>query len=161
MPVFETGMLRGAALAEQGAVDEAIARIREGVTKWTRLGRTFLLPYSLAFLAQGLVRHRDQAAALAACARVWRWQMSRASIFGMRNYTALPGPCCSPKTSSTRAEPPFSTQSTLRKPNKRNRWNARHRQPARLWRDQGSRSKLANYSLRFTAGSPKASTRSI
>jgi hypothetical protein len=123
MSVFETGMLRGAALAEQGAVDEAIARIREGVTKWTRLGRTFLLPYSLAFLAQGLVRHRDQAAALAACARVWRWQMSRASIFGMRNYTALPGPCCSPKTSSTRAEPPFSTQSTLRKPNKRNRWN--------------------------------------
>jgi predicted ATPase len=64
--VFETGMLRGAALAEQGAVDEAIARIREGVTKWTRLGRTFLLPYGLAFLAQGLVRHGDQAAALAA-----------------------------------------------------------------------------------------------
>jgi hypothetical protein len=44
MSVFETGMPRGAALAEQGAVDEAIARIREGVTKWTRLGRTFLLP---------------------------------------------------------------------------------------------------------------------
>ena len=64
--IFETGMLRGAALAEQGAVDEAIARIREGVTKWTRLGRTLLLPYGLAFLAQGLVRHGDQAAALAA-----------------------------------------------------------------------------------------------
>ena len=64
--IFETGMLRGAALAEQGAVDEAIARIREGVTKWTRLGRTMLLPYGLAFLAQGLVRHGDQAAALAA-----------------------------------------------------------------------------------------------
>ena len=63
---FETGMLRGAALTEQGAIDEAIARIREGVTKWTRLGRTFLLPYGLAFLAQGLVRHGDQAAALAA-----------------------------------------------------------------------------------------------
>jgi hypothetical protein len=162
MSVFETGMLRGAALAEQGAVDEAIARIREGVTKWTRLGRTFLLPYSLAFLAQGLVRHRDQAAALAACARVWRWQMSRASIFGMRNYTALPGPCCSPKTSSTRAEPPFSTQSTLRKPNKRNRWNCA---PPPASRGSGvtrvSRSKLANYSLRFTVGSAKASTRSI
>ena len=36
MSVFETGMLRGAALAEQGAVDEAIARIREGVTKWVK-----------------------------------------------------------------------------------------------------------------------------
>jgi predicted ATPase len=64
--IFEPAMLRGAALAEQGAVDEAIARIREGVTKWTRLGRTFLLSYGLAFLAQGLVRHGDQAAALAA-----------------------------------------------------------------------------------------------
>jgi predicted ATPase len=64
--IFEAGMLRGAALTEQGAVDEAIARIREGVTKWTRLGRTLFLPYGLAFLAQGLVRHGDQAAALAA-----------------------------------------------------------------------------------------------
>jgi hypothetical protein len=129
MSVFETGMLRGAALAEQGAVDETIARIREGVTKWTRLGRTFLLPYSLAFLAQGLVRHRDQAAALAACARVWRWQMSRASIFGMRNYTALPGPCCSPKTSSTRAEAQAQQAKSLEL-----RATA---SLARLWRDQG------------------------
>jgi predicted ATPase len=64
--IFGTGMLRGAALAEQGAVDEAIARIRESVAKWTRLGRTFLLPYGLAFLAQELVRHGDQAAALVA-----------------------------------------------------------------------------------------------
>ena len=39
--IFEPGMLRGAALVGQGAVDEAIARIREGVTKWTGLGRTF------------------------------------------------------------------------------------------------------------------------
>ena len=66
MSVFETGMLRGAALAEQGSVDETIARTREGVTKWTRLGRTLLLPYGLAFLAEVLVRHGDQAAALAA-----------------------------------------------------------------------------------------------
>src|SRR5712671_925122 len=42
-------------VAGQGAVDEAIARIREGVTKWTRLGRTLLLPYGLAFLAEVLV----------------------------------------------------------------------------------------------------------
>ena len=96
------------------------------------------------------------------CARVWRWQMSRASIIGMRNYTALPGSCCSPKTSSTRAEPPFSTQSTLRKPNKRNRWNcapppASHASGV----TRGSRSKLANCSLRFTGGSLRVSTRAI
>jgi len=64
--MLEPGMLRGVALIGQGAVDEAIARIREGVTEWTRLGRTILLPYGLAFLAEGLARHGDQAGALAA-----------------------------------------------------------------------------------------------
>ncbi len=59
---LEPGMLRGAALVGQGAVEEAIGRIREGVTKSTRLGR----PYGLAFLAEGLVSHGDRAAALAA-----------------------------------------------------------------------------------------------
>jgi predicted ATPase len=39
---------------------------REGVTKWTRLGHTDFLPYSLAFLAEGLARHGDRTAALAA-----------------------------------------------------------------------------------------------
>ena len=63
---FEPSMLRGAALLGQGAVDEATARIREGVTNWIRLGRTHLLPYGLAFLAEGLARHGDRAPALAA-----------------------------------------------------------------------------------------------
>src|SRR5271165_733898 len=58
--VYEPDMLRGVALLGQGAVDEAIARIREGITKWTRL----YLPYGLAFLAEGLARHGDRAAAL-------------------------------------------------------------------------------------------------
>jgi len=63
--IYETGMLYGAALLGQGAAEEAIARIREGVAKWTRLGRTVHLPYGLAFLAEGLARHGDRAAALA------------------------------------------------------------------------------------------------
>jgi class 3 adenylate cyclase/predicted ATPase len=64
--IYEPGMLRGMALLGQGAIDEAIARIREGVTKWTRLGHTDFLPYGLAFLAEGLARHGDRTAALAA-----------------------------------------------------------------------------------------------
>ncbi len=64
--IYEPGILRGVALLGQGAVEEAIARIREGVTRWTRLGRTNLLAYGLAFLAEGLARHGDRAAALAA-----------------------------------------------------------------------------------------------
>jgi class 3 adenylate cyclase/predicted ATPase len=62
----ETGMLRGAALLAQGAVDEAIARIREGVAKWTGLGRTKEFPFGLASLAEGLARRGDRAGALAA-----------------------------------------------------------------------------------------------
>jgi predicted ATPase len=64
--IYQTGILRGSALVEQDAVDEAIARIREGIAEWTRLGRTYLLPYGLAFLAEGLARHGDRTAALTA-----------------------------------------------------------------------------------------------
>ena len=64
--VYEPGILRGAALLGQGAADEAIAWIRQGVTQWTRLGRTIYLPYGLAFLAQGFARHGERTAALAA-----------------------------------------------------------------------------------------------
>jgi class 3 adenylate cyclase/predicted ATPase len=64
--MLEPDMLRGVALAGQGAVDEAIARIREGMANCARLGRTILLPYGLAFLAEGLAQHGDRAAALVA-----------------------------------------------------------------------------------------------
>ncbi len=59
---LDLGIVHGAALVGQGAAEEAIARIREGVTKSTGLGR----PYGLAFLAEGLAWHGDRAAALAA-----------------------------------------------------------------------------------------------
>jgi class 3 adenylate cyclase/predicted ATPase len=64
--IWEAGMLRGGALAGQGADDEAIDCIRGGITRWTQLGRTHYLPYGLALLAEGLARHGDRAAALAA-----------------------------------------------------------------------------------------------
>jgi class 3 adenylate cyclase/predicted ATPase len=62
--IYEPSMLRGIALLGQGAVEEAIASIREGVTQWTQLGRTYYLPYGFAFLAEGLASHGDRAAAL-------------------------------------------------------------------------------------------------
>jgi predicted ATPase len=58
---LDLGIVHGAALVGQGGAEEAIARIREGVTKSTGLGR----PYGLAFLAEGLARQGDRAAALA------------------------------------------------------------------------------------------------
>ena len=59
---FQPGMVHGAALVGQGAAEEAITRIREGVTKSTGPGR----PYGLAFLAEGLARWGNRTAALAA-----------------------------------------------------------------------------------------------
>ena len=56
----------------------------------------------------------------------------------MRNCTALPGTCCSPKTASTRVRPPFSKRSALPKPNRRNRWSCA-RDLAWLWGEQGRR----------------------
>ncbi|HXA21585.1 MAG TPA: AAA family ATPase [Acetobacteraceae bacterium] len=64
--IYEPGMLRGVALLGQGAVEEAIASLRGGVTQWTQLGRTYFLPYGFAFLAEGLALHGDRAAALTA-----------------------------------------------------------------------------------------------
>jgi predicted ATPase len=63
---MEPGILHGAALLGQGAVGEAITRIRNGTNEWTGLGRTALLPYGFAFLAEGLAQHGDHASALIA-----------------------------------------------------------------------------------------------
>jgi class 3 adenylate cyclase/tetratricopeptide (TPR) repeat protein len=58
----EPGIVHGAALIGRGGAPEATDRIREGLTKSTRLGR----PYGLAFLAQSLAWRGDRAGALAA-----------------------------------------------------------------------------------------------
>jgi len=62
--IHEPGILRGAALIEQGATEEAVARIREAVTRWAGLGR--YRTYGFAFLAEGLARQGDRTSALAA-----------------------------------------------------------------------------------------------
>jgi len=59
---LDLGIVHGAALVGQGGAEEAIARIREGVTKSAGLGR----PYGLAFLAEEYTWRGDRAAALAA-----------------------------------------------------------------------------------------------
>jgi class 3 adenylate cyclase/predicted ATPase len=63
---MEPGILHGAALLGQGAVGEAITRIRNGTNEWIGLGRTALLPYGFAFLAEGLAQRGDHASALTA-----------------------------------------------------------------------------------------------
>ena len=61
-PVIAPGFLRGAALMAEGAFDEAIARLREGLAG--RLGAMFA-PYGRARLAEALTRQSSHEAALA------------------------------------------------------------------------------------------------
>ena len=121
--VCEPGMLRGAALVGQGAVDDAIARIREGVTAWTQLGRTIYLPYGLAFLAEGLARHGDRAAALAAL----REGLQIADATGEHNWDAelhrLTGTVLLAESNLDEGQACLQQAIASRKPNTRNRWS--------------------------------------
>ena len=152
---LELGIVYGAALVGQDGAEEAIARIRQGVTKSTGLGR----PYGLAFLAEGLAWHGDRVAALAALQEGLEIARTTGEHGGMRNCTASSGLCCSPKISSTRARLLFSRRSALRKPNKQNRWNCA---PSALSPGCGASKagapKPATLSPPSIAGLPKGST---
>jgi predicted ATPase len=60
--VLEPRFLRGAALSKEGACDEAIACLREGLAG--PLGAGFARPYALAYLAEALSHRGEHAAAL-------------------------------------------------------------------------------------------------
>ena len=62
--VVEPRFLRGAALSAQGAFEDAVACLREGLAG--PLGATYARPYALARLAEALVRLGKHGAALAA-----------------------------------------------------------------------------------------------
>ncbi len=62
-------MMRGVVLLGQGVVDDGVALLRDGVTNWIRIGQTYILPYGLAHLAEGLIRRGDPEAALDAVRR--------------------------------------------------------------------------------------------
>jgi predicted ATPase len=138
--VAEPRIFRGIALLAQGAVDEALGRIREGVANWTRLGRTFYLPYGLAFLAEGLARHGDRAAALEALRQglevasatgehMWDAELHRLTGTVLLAENELdegqaslhePDPSSNPPTSPTRRKPELAFGST--NPSTRDRW---------------------------------------
>jgi predicted ATPase len=62
--VLEPRFLRGAALTAQGAFEEAVACLREGLA--SRLGAMRSRPYGLALLAEALALQREYAAGLSA-----------------------------------------------------------------------------------------------
>jgi predicted ATPase len=62
----QPGILRGPALALQGATDDAIFCLREALAELERRGATLYRPYGLAFLAEVLARRGEYTPALVA-----------------------------------------------------------------------------------------------
>ena len=68
----------------------------------------------------------------------------------------------SPEPDAAKAEAYFERALVVARKQQAKSWELRAAMPmARLWRDQGKRGEPATFSLQSTAGSPKASTRSI
>ncbi len=65
-PVVQSRMLRGTALAIQGATDEAVSCIREALAESERRGASIYRPYALASLAEALLRRGELTPALEA-----------------------------------------------------------------------------------------------
>jgi predicted ATPase len=65
-PIVEPGILRGTALAMQGATDDAVSCIRAALVELERRGATLFRPYALTSLAEALVRREEYTPALAA-----------------------------------------------------------------------------------------------
>ena len=61
---MEPRFLRGAALSGNGALDDAVACLREGLA--SRLGAVMFRPYGFAVLAEALTRQGEHAPSLAA-----------------------------------------------------------------------------------------------
>jgi predicted ATPase/sugar/nucleoside kinase (ribokinase family) len=62
----QPGMLRGPALAMQGATDEAVSCLREALAALARRGATRYRPYGLAYLAEALALRGEYAPAIVA-----------------------------------------------------------------------------------------------
>jgi predicted ATPase len=66
VPPVQPGILRGPAVAMQGATDEAVSCLREALAALARRGGTLYRPYGLAYLAEALALRKEYAAALVA-----------------------------------------------------------------------------------------------
>jgi class 3 adenylate cyclase/predicted ATPase len=62
----QPAVLRGPALAMQGATDDAVSCLREALSALARRGSTLYRPYGLAYLAETLARQGEYAAAIMA-----------------------------------------------------------------------------------------------
>jgi predicted ATPase len=138
--------------------------IASGMIAWRSTGATLRLPTHLAHLARAHAelgqfddawRCIGEAMTTTETTKERLWE---ANIHRIAGEIALK----SPQPDAAKAEAYFERALAVARAQQAKSWELRAAMSmARLWRSQVKRSKLANCSLRSTAGSPKASTRSI
>ena len=159
---------RGGLLVLTGTSDvlkaEAIETLSTGMTTWSSTGATVWMPWYQAYLGKARAELGQfanawsdvQDAVTAIESTQERW--CEAEVHRVAGEIALRSPVPRP----TIAEDHFARALAVARQQQAKSWELRAAMSlARLWRDQGSRSKLANCSLRSTIGSPKDSTCSI
>jgi predicted ATPase len=147
---------RGGVMALTGNSAEAIQTIGDGTTVW--------IPFCLSHLALAYAdlgnfddawRCIGEAISAVETTKERWWEPEVHRTVG---EIAL----VSPQQDATKAQEFYDRALRVARSQQAKSWELRAAMSmAPLWRDQGKRSKLANCSLRSTAGSPRASTRSI
>jgi predicted ATPase len=136
--VMEPQLLRGAALNAQGAFDEAVACLREGLA--TPIGSTRMRCYGLAYLAHALTHQSMHAEALAAASD----GLSTAEKTGYRQWEAelkrLEGVALSGLNRLEEAQNALAEALRIAQKQQARAFELRASTSlARLWRDQGKR----------------------
>ena len=153
---------QGYVMALTGRASDAVQTITSAITACRSTGSTLWMPLSLSYLgiAYAELYQFDDAwrcigeAMTAVETTKERW--SEAEVNRIAGEIAL----LSPEPDAPEAETYFDSALAVARQQQAKSWELRAAMSmARLWRDQGMR--LASFSLRSTAGSPKGSTRSI
>ena len=155
--VLEPQILRGAVMTAQGAFEEAVACLRDGLSRPRAIR---LRPYGLARLAEALARQGDHEAALAAVREaIGGPRTNGAAPVGRRNFIASKASRFSVSTGSKRRKAPSKRRCASRVGNRQSPMNcAPRRASPGCGANRAAAPKRASCWRPFTAGSPRAST---
>ena len=148
-----------------GKASDAVQMLASGIAAWRSTGATVAMPRSLSLLAKAY-------AELGQYDDAWRCigeAITAIETTGERWFEAEVNRTAGEiaLTNRSRLDPKkkaeyFDRALAVARAQHAKSWELRAAMSmARLWRDQGKRMRPASFSLRSTAGSPKASTRSI
>jgi len=159
VPTVQPGVLRGPALALQGATDEAVSCLREALAALARRGGTLYRPYGLAHLAEALALRGEYAPAIVAIREGFETMDTTGERWWKPNFTVSMGSRYAASTSWKMDKRLSRTRSALPANSRQNRSNCapRRASPA-CGANRAAASKRMVCSRLFTAGSPRGST---